>query len=153
MNNNDERQILNLLYGVVNLNNYTSLSSLAEKRNYLNTFLRNNISFMSLSTNIDVDSDEVQQLITDNFLFHTPTIKCFECEGYTPWLDAVRPSINWKFYDGYESYLLHYKNWEWETVCQIRMSTDVISVENLTKENLIRPDKDGMVGFDIKETY
>lgn len=26
-------------------------------------------------------------------------------------------------------------------------------VENLTKENLIRPDKDGMVGFDIKETY
>ena len=26
-------------------------------------------------------------------------------------------------------------------------------VENLTKENLIRPDKDVMAGFDIKETY
>lgn len=126
MNKNDEKQILDLLYGVAGKPKMVSLKSIAEKREFLTKYLKNNVDFMDLSEDIDVNSDAIQELISENFLFVSEEIKCFEDEGFTPWLDAKRSKIEWKFYDRYEKYLLYVKNWDWKTVSTIKDSTDVI---------------------------
>ncbi len=52
--------------------------------------------------------------------------KVFEDEGYHPWLESKRSSIEWKFYDRYERYLLKIKNWKPCTVINIKKSSDVV---------------------------
>lgn len=101
MNNEDKKQILDLLYGIVNKPKMEALSSISQKRDFLTKYLKTNLDFLDLSVDLDVESDEVQSLISDTFLFVSEPVKCFEEEGFTPWLDAKRSSIEWKFYDRY----------------------------------------------------
>lgn len=126
MTKEDKKQILDLLFGIVGKPKMAALTSIVEKRDFLTKYLSNNIDFLDLSTEIDVESEEVQELISDNFLFVSEPPKCFEDEGFTPWLDSKRSSIDWKFYDRYEKYLLYTKNWDWPAISAIKTSTDII---------------------------
>lgn len=150
MNKNDEQQILDLLYGIAGKPKMASLSSIAEKRAFLTKYLSNNIDFLDLSTDIDVESEEVQALISDNFLFVSEEAKCFEDEGFTPWLDAKRSSIDWKFYDRYEKYLLYTKKWDWKTVSAIKTSTDIILDHMADPKGDLYFNKRGLVIGDIQ---
>ena len=150
MNKNDEKQILDLLYGVAGKPKMASLKSIAEKRTFLTKYLANNIDFMDLSQEIDVESEEVQALISENFLFVSEEIKCFEDEGFTPWLDEARSGIEWKFYDRYEKYLLYTKNWDWKTVSLIKNSTDIILDHMANPNSDLYFKKRGLVIGDIQ---
>ncbi|MCR4661150.1 MAG: Z1 domain-containing protein [Clostridia bacterium] len=124
MNNEDKNTIIDLLYGVANkAEKYTSIS---EKRIYYTKFLKNNLDYIDLTEEIDIDGEDVQELIADYFLKTTERSKLFEGEGYNPWLNDYKSKIKWNFYDRYERYLTNGKHWDWATVSSIKESTDII---------------------------
>lgn len=150
MNNEDKKQILDLLYGIVNKPKMEALSSISQKRDFLTKYLKTNLDFLDLSVDLDVESEEVQSLISDTFLFVSEPVKCFEEEGFTPWLDAKRSSIEWKFYDRYEKYLLYSKHWDWKTVSSIKSSTDIILDHMADPKGKLYFHKRGLVIGDIQ---
>lgn len=149
MTSSDKQQILDLLYGISSSPKYSS-KTIAEKRDFLTKYLAMNIDFLDTETEIDVDSDEVQALITDNFLYIAEPTKVFEDEGFTPWLDEKRSSIEWNFYDRYEKYLLYTKHWDWKTVSSIKNSTDIILDHMADPNSGLYFNKKGLVIGDIQ---
>ena len=57
MNNEDKKQILDLLYGIVNKPKMEALSSISQKRDFLTKYLKTNLDFLDLSVDLDVESD------------------------------------------------------------------------------------------------
>lgn len=148
MTKSDEQQILNLLYGITD--KLASKKSIADKRDFLTKFLKNNLEFIDLSMETDPDDEDVQNLIADNFLFVSEPMKCFQDEGFTPWLNGVRKNIDWKFYNRYEKYLLYKKHWDWETVSSIKESTDIILDHMANPKDDLYFKKQGLVIGDIQ---
>ena len=150
MTNNDKNAILDLLYGVARSNKFNDLSSIAEKRNYLLRYLIQNSDFLDLEDSVDLNSEEVLELITDKFAHASEPAKCFEDEGFVPWLNDKRREIEWKFYDRYERYLLQKKRWNWDTVSSIKESTDIILDHMADPESDLFFKKQGLVIGDIQ---
>ena len=75
---------------------------------------------------IDVNSKEVIDLIDDQYLAVDAKIIVYEDE-FQPWLNEVRSSINFDFYDRYEGYLNRVKKWDKPALGSINSSTDNIS--------------------------
>lgn len=150
MTNHDKNVILDLLYGVVRRDKFNALSSISEKRNFLLKFLLNNSDYLEFEEPVDLNSEEVLELITDKFAYASEPAKCFEDEGYVPWLDDKRSSVEWKFYDRYERFLLHNKRWSWDTVSSIKKSTDIILDHMADPESDLFFKKQGLVIGDIQ---
>lgn len=74
---------------------------------------------------IDVNSKEVIDLIDDQYLAVDAKIIVYEDE-FQPWLNEVRSSINFDFYDRYEGYLNRVKKWDKPALGSINSSTDTI---------------------------
>lgn len=125
--------------------------SIEEKRNVYINFLKNNLDFLDVDETIDPNSEEIEQLINDNFL--TIVVKqqqIFEDEGYIPWLEDARKDISWDFYNRYEQYLLEVKNWKPKTIGDIDNSSNIIldHIANPKTNNLFN--KQGLVIGDIQ---
>lgn len=126
-------------------------SSIEEKRNIYIKFLTNNLDFLDVDETIKPNSEEIEQLITDNFL--TMVVKpqqIFEDEGYVPWLEDARKDISWDFYNRYEKYLLEVKKWKPKTIGDIDNSSNIIldHIANPKTNNLFN--KQGLVIGDIQ---
>ena len=123
MDKNDRKKIVDFFFGIKgNLDG----KSIKEQREYLTEAYSKMKNFLSLSNPVDADSEELQEIIVDEFLFAKKPIAVFEEEGFVPWLNDEREKISWDFYDRYEKYLIHHKGWAWKTVSDIATSTDVI---------------------------
>ena len=123
MDKNDRKKIVDFFFGIKgNLDG----KSIKEQREYLTEAYSKMKNFLSLSNPVDADSEELQEIIVDEFLFAKKPIAVFEEEGFVPWLNDEREKISWDFYDRYEKYLIHHKGWAWKTVSDIATSTDII---------------------------
>lgn len=103
-----------------------------------------------LPTDIDINNEELQKAITNEFLFVVEEPKTFEKKGYIPWINQIRGKIQWNFYQRYEEYLLRVKKWDWATVLSINESSDIIldHMKNPLTENFF--DVKGLVMGDIQ---
>lgn len=125
--------------------------SIEEKRNVYIKFLENNLDFLDVDETINPNSEEIEQLINDNFL--TIVVKqqqIFEDDGFVPWLEDARKDISWDFYNRYERYLLEIKNWKPKTIGDIDSSSNIIldHIANPKTNNLFN--KQGLVIGDIQ---
>ncbi len=125
MTNETKEAITKLLCGV--MGKADKLPSLDEKKIFYLGYLGRNLDYLDVNETIDPHSEEVDELITDQFLSITvDKPKIFEAEGYVPWLQDARKDIAWQFYDRYENYLLQYKHWKPKAIADIKKSSDII---------------------------
>lgn len=102
-------------------------TSIDEKRKFYLECIQRMAWCIGFDNKNNVYCDELNQLLDDYFLnVIVKKPKVFEDEGYHPWLESKRSSIEWKFYDRYERYLLKIKNWKPCTVINIKKSSDVV---------------------------
>ena len=110
MTNDTKNSIKILLFGA--MKKAEACSSIEEKRALYRSYLERNVDFIDADEEIDLNSPEIDELITDNFLSIKSTKPLvFEAEGFVPWLDEHRKDIAWNFYNRYEEYLLKVKGW------------------------------------------
>lgn len=122
MTNDTKQKITDILYGI--MGKAEKLPSLEEKKKFYLGYLERNLDYLDVDEEIDVDSQEIDELISDKFLSITiDKPKIFEAEGYTPWLQDARKDIKWQFYDRYEKYLLDYKGWKPKTIADMKKSS------------------------------
>ena len=69
--------------------------------------------------------EEIVELIDTDYLTGVTLPEVFE-QDYQPWLNEVRDSIDFSFYDRYERYLILNKNWKKPAVASLNKSTDII---------------------------
>lgn len=127
MTNKDKRNIEKFLNNVAN--RLEGISNIAEKRVFLQTYLKHDWDYISIlldDKTLTPESDEIDEIITENYLKANDLPKIFCGEGYEPWLANKQDKIDWKYYDRYESYLLNKKGWDWNTVASINNSTSII---------------------------
>ncbi len=118
-------QIVTMLCGVMKKAN--TLESINEKKELYHKYLEKNIDFLETDEKININSEEIEALIADNFLnisIKQPVI--FEDEGYVPWLEDSKKDILWDFYNRYERYLLEIKRWKPKSISNIKNSSDII---------------------------
>ena len=146
MTNETKDEITKLLYGA--MGKAEKLGSIEEKRNLYHKYLEKNVDI--LDEPIDVNSEEIDELITDKFLnISVEKPQIFEA-GYVPWLQDARKDIAWNFYNRYEEYLLTQKGWKPKAISDIKKSSDIIldHMSNPKTENLFA--KQGLVIGDIQ---
>lgn len=149
MTNDTKNSIKMLLIGVTK--KAETCSSIEEKRAFYHKYLERNIDFIDIDEDIDLNSPEIDELITDNFLSIKSTKpQVFEAEGFVPWLDDHRKDIAWSFYNRYEEYLLKLKGWKPKAVTSIKQSSDIIldHMANPKSDKLFN--KQGLVIGDIQ---
>ena len=149
MTNDTKQKITDILYGI--MGKADKLPSLEEKKKFYLGYLERNLDYLDVDEEIDVDSEEIDELISDKFLSITiDKPKIFEAEGYTPWLQDARKDIKWQFYDRYEKYLLDYKGWKPKTIADMKKSSDIIldHMANPKSDKLFN--KKGLVIGDIQ---
>lgn len=142
-------QIVTMLCGAMKKAN--KLESINEKKKLYHEYLNNNIEFLDTDEKINIDSDEIEALIADNFLnisIKQPAI--FEDEGYVPWLENVKKDISWDFYNRYERYLLEIKKWKPKSISNIKNSSDIILDHIANPKNGKFFGKKGLVIGDIQ---
>lgn len=149
MTNDTKQKIIDLLYGI--MGKADKLSSLEEKKKYYFGYLEKNIDYLDVDEEIVINSEEINELISDKFLSITvDKPKVFEAEGYIPWLQDVRKDIKWEFYDRYEKYLLDYKEWKPKAIADIKKSSDIILDHIANPKNEKFFNKKGLVIGDIQ---
>lgn len=149
MSNDLKDQIIKLLFGA--MAKAEKLESIEEKRSLYHKYLESNLWILDTTEEVDVDSEEIAELITDKFLniiVKKPQI--FEDDGYVPWLESARKDISWNFYNRYEEYLLTKKKWKPKAIADIKKSSDIIldHMANPKADNFF--DKRGLVIGDIQ---
>ena len=81
----------------------------AKKKKYYDT-LRFYVENELIDFNIDFESDELDQLITNNFLnIEIVKPQVFVGDGYHPWLENESKNIKWSYKNRYLKYLLKKK--------------------------------------------
>lgn len=118
-------QITKMLYGA--MSKADKLESIEEKKRLYYKYLKSNLWILETNEEVDVDSPEIEELITDKFLnisIKKPQI--FEDDGFVPWLDSARKDIAWNFYNRYEEYLLTSKKWKPKAISDMKKSSDII---------------------------
>ena len=149
MTNDTKQKITNLLYGI--MGKADKKNSLEEKKKFYLGYLEKNAEYLDIEEKIDINSDEIDELITDKFLsIVVDKPKVFEAEGYTPWLQDVRNDIKWEFYDRYEKYLLDYKGWKPKAIADMKKSSDIIMDHLANPKNGKLFNKKGLVIGDIQ---
>lgn len=149
MTNDTKQKITNLLYGI--MGKADKKNSLEEKKKFYLGYLEKNAEYLDIEEKIDINSDEIDELITDKFLsIVVDKPKVFEAEGYTPWLQDVRNDIKWEFYDRYEKYLLDYKGWKPKAIADMKKSSDIILDHLANPKNGKLFNKKGLVIGDIQ---
>lgn len=69
--------------------------------------------------------EEIVELVDTDYLSGVTLPEVFEYD-YQPWLNEVRDSIDFSFYDRYERYLILNKRWKKQAVVSLNKSTDII---------------------------
>lgn len=82
-----------------------------------------NASF--LLAGININDEEIAELIDDQYLVVNARTVIYE-EDYQPWLNSVRSTISFDFYDRYERYLKTGKKWDRDALISIGTTTDLI---------------------------
>lgn len=82
-------------------------------------------TYSNLLPGIDVNSKEVIDLLEDQYLVVNTKIVVYE-DDFQPWLNEIRSTINFDFYDRYERYLKTVKQWDKPALGSINNSTDKI---------------------------
>lgn len=149
MNSELKNQIIKVLYGVTG--RADKLTSIDEKRKLYEKYLQNNLLFLDLDENIDIESPEIQEIITDYFLKMTvkdPIV--FDEDGYIPWLDSNRKDIARDFYNRYENYLFAFKEWTPGTIASLKKTSDIILDHMANPKTKNYFNKKGLVVGDIQ---
>lgn len=149
MTNDTKDKIKNLLFGI--MQSADKLTSLEEKKQFYVGFLEKNLDYLDVDEKIDPSSEEIEELITDEFLtIVVDKPKIFEDEGYVPWLQDARKDIHWTFYNRYERYLLDVKKWKPKAIADLKKSSDIIldHMANPKSDKLFN--KKGLVIGDIQ---
>ena len=121
MDSNKASSIRGIL-DIVEKNSILPTDNLVEKRD---KFIEGLKKASPLLPDIDVTSKEVLDLIDDEYLFQGLTEIVYEYD-YKPWLNEVRSSINFDYYDRYERYLKIKKEWDKPTMASLNRSSDTI---------------------------
>lgn len=125
MTNESKYTIVKALLGISS--KADTLQSIEEKKQLYRKYLETVMIFLSFDEEIDINSEEIDELIADNFLSIKPQkVQIFESEGYVPWLDSRKNDIAWNFYNRYETHLLLNKKWKPVEVTSIKQSSDII---------------------------
>ncbi len=149
MTSQDYFKIKKLLWGVMEKAN--TFSSLEERRKFYCKYLNNNIEFVDLDDPIDINSSEVAELISNEFLtIQTEEPHIFEATGFVPWLENARKTIAWNYYNRYEQYLLQSKGWKPTAIAKIKVSSDIILDHMANPKTEKYFNKQGLVIGDIQ---
>lgn len=149
MTNETKQTIIEALYGATKKAN--TLSSIEEKRNFFKNYFISIQSFLPLNETIDIESQEFEELISDNFLNIKPEApKVFEDEGFVPWLNDQKPNITWDFYNRYERYLLTRKGWKPTVISELNQCSDIILDHLANPKSTKYFNKKGLVIGDIQ---
>lgn len=98
----------------------------AKKKKYYDT-LRFYVENELIDFNIDFESDELDQLITNNFLnIEIVKPQVFVGDGYHPWLENESKNIKWSYKNRYLKYLLKKKHWNPGSVFGLDQMSDII---------------------------
>lgn len=124
MKNDTKIKITKMLIGV--MPKAEKLNSIEEKKELYHRYLENNLMFLDTDEEIDINSYEIEEIITDKFLsISVGEVQVFD-DGYQPWLDDTRKDICWDFYNRYEEYLLTGKEWSPASVAELKKISDII---------------------------
>lgn len=149
MTSHDYYEIKKMLFGVMSKAN--KLESLDERRRFYFDFLKRNIDFLDLEEQVDIDSSDIAELISNEFLtIETERPHLFEETGFVPWLEAAKKDITWNYYNRYEQYLMQYKNWKPTAIAKIKVSSDIILDHMANPKSPNYFDKQGLVIGDIQ---
>lgn len=91
---------------------------------------------------VSLDDPEIDIFIAEMLYVNQNPPIIFEPKGFHPWLNDVRNTIEWNFWNRYQKYLLTKKNWNWSSIRDIDETTDVIL------DHLVNPKTDK--GFRVK---
>lgn len=98
----------------------------AKKKKYYDT-LRFYVENELIDFDIDFESDELDELITNNFLnIEIAKPQVFVGDGYHPWLENESKSIIWSYKNRYLKYLLKKKHWNPGSVFSLDQMSDII---------------------------
>lgn len=104
-----------------------SLPSIEEKKKKYLAFLEFCADNGYFDFDIDPSSEEVIELITNNFLdIEIAKPQVFWGEGYNPWLEKSRPNIRWSYKGRYLNYLLKKKHWLPQNILNLDKMSDII---------------------------
>ena len=74
---------------------------------------------------VDKNDPDLDELVKESVVIVENEPIVFD-KGYNPWLQEVKSSITWNYYDRYEKYLVKTKKWNWGTITSINETTDII---------------------------
>lgn len=120
--NSNELFRVRMVLDVIETNVILPDDDLVTKRNKYISGLKD-ASF--LLAGIDLDDEEILELIDDQYLSVNAKTIIYE-EDYQPWLNDVRPTIKFDFYDRYERYLKTIKKWDKDALISIGTTSDII---------------------------
>lgn len=149
MTSHDHFEIKKMLFGV--MSKAEKRDSLDERRKFYYSYLEKNFEFLDLDEDVDIYSDEVAELISDEFLtIQTETPHLFVETGFVPWLEDARKDITWNYYNRYEQYLMQDKGWKPTAIAKIKVSSDIILDHIANPKSKDYFDKRGLVIGDIQ---
>jgi len=77
-------------------------------------------------SDVSLDDPDINAFISEMLYVNENPPLVFEPKGFHPWLNDVRNTIEWNFWNRYQKYLLTYKDWTWSSIKDIDETTDVI---------------------------
>ena len=125
MTNEQKEKIVDILIEIHK--KVDSLPSIEEKmKKYIST-LRFYVDNDLIDFDIDFESEELEELITNNFLnIEIAKPQVFVGNGYHPWLEKACPNIVWNYKNRYFKYLLKKKHWIPQNVFSLDKMSDII---------------------------
>lgn len=125
MTNEQKEKIVDILIEIHK--KVDSLPSIEEKmKKYIST-LRFYVDNDLIDFDIDFESEELEELITNNFLnIEIAKPQVFVGDGYHPWLEKASPNIVWNYKNRYFKYLLKKKHWIPQSVFSLDKMSDII---------------------------
>lgn len=79
----------------------------------------------AMGVDVSINDPELVNMIKESAVI-TEDKPIIFAKGYTPWLNDIKPRIEWNFYDRYEKYLVKEKKWNWGTIQSINETTDIV---------------------------
>lgn len=121
----EKNKIKDILYEV--FEQVDKCPSIAEKKNKYYEILRYYDGYNLLPFKVDFNSQELEELITNNFL-NISIVKpqIFVDDGYHPWLEKESKNIAWEYKKRFLKYLLKKKHWTLGNVANIDKVSDII---------------------------
>ena len=125
MTNEQKEKIIEILASVYH--KVDLLPSIEEKKKKYLDLLKFYYENGFIDFDIDLDSEEIIELITNNFLnIEIAKPHVFWGEGYNPWLEKNRPNIKWCYKGRYLNYLLKKKHWAPQSILSLDKMSDII---------------------------